>query len=119
MLLPSAQVHFDTREGAQYSAGGQQVSLPSVLFCTEDGALCRVSAADSAAAVAAASSSQSQPYGRMEELTWQGRQAARRAPQALAQLPAAINSFDLGGPFGTDVVAVTARQTIMYMQTAP
>ena len=102
------QVRFDTREGAQYSAssGGSQAPLPAVLFCTEDGGLCRVSA-DTAAGT-----------GRMEELTWQGRQAGARGPQVLAQLPVAFNSFDVGGPFGADVVAVTARQTLLYMHNA-
>ncbi|EFJ49489.1 hypothetical protein VOLCADRAFT_120749 [Volvox carteri f. nagariensis] len=109
---PVWEVRFDTREGAQYGAeasGGQQAPLPSVLFCTEDGALCRVSASDAAAAAAA-----TPHFGRMEELTWQG--SRRGAPQILTELPAAINSFDLGGPFGTDVVAVTGRQSLLYMQ---
>eukprot|EP00198_Chlamydomonas_reinhardtii_P012438 XP_001701775.1 hypothetical WD40 domain protein [Chlamydomonas reinhardtii] len=38
--------------------------------------------------------------------------------EVLAQLPVAVNSFDVGGPFGADVVAVTDRQTLMYMQSA-
>ncbi|GLC34636.1 hypothetical protein PLESTB_001239900 [Pleodorina starrii] len=118
---PVWEVRFDTREGAQYGAdasGGQHAPLPSVLFCTEDGALCRVSAAEAAAAAA----SQPQAFGRTHvpaELTWQQeRHGGRRGgPQVLTQLPAAINSFDIGGPFGTDVVAVTGRQTLMYMAT--
>ncbi|GIL72174.1 hypothetical protein Vretimale_326 [Volvox reticuliferus] len=87
---PVWEVHFDTRESTQ-SSTGQQAPLPSVLYCTEDGGLFHVSATEGPAA---------------------------RGPQVLTQLPVAINSFDVGGPFGTDVAAVTDRQTLMFMQTA-
>ncbi|KAG2501025.1 hypothetical protein HYH03_000845 [Edaphochlamys debaryana] len=116
---PVWEVRFDTREGTQYGSdaptGGAQAPLPAVLFCTEDGALCRASASGEAALGGGSS--------RMEEVAWRGSSgggigmgASRRGVSTLAQLPVAINSFDVGGPFGSDVVAVTGRQTLLYMQ---
>ncbi|PNH07212.1 hypothetical protein TSOC_006333, partial [Tetrabaena socialis] len=126
-------VRFDTREAVQYgndapppAGGGQQSPLPAVLYCTEDGALCRVSADSAAATAAGAEGGRQQGAGRVEEVFWQ-RQArvssagggGGRRSQVLAQLPVAVNSFDVGGPFGSDLVAVTGRQTLLYMQQQP
>ncbi|KXZ44341.1 hypothetical protein GPECTOR_69g434 [Gonium pectorale] len=120
---PVWEVRFDTREGGADGAsnGGAQASLPAVVYCTEDGALCRVSADPAAAAAGGAG-------WRPEELGWGstarqssagGSGAARRGGEtSLLSLPVAINSFDVGGPFGSDVVAVTGRQTLIYLSPA-
>lgn len=115
------QVRFNVHEGAQYgtngAGSGQHAALPSVLFCTEEGALCRVSTADAGAATAGAV--QPPPVGQPEEVVWQGSggtSTTRRGLQVLSKLSSSYNSFDLGGPLGSDVIAVTGRQTLQYMQ---
>lgn len=107
------QVRFDTREAA-YGAtdaptGGPTAPLPAVLFCTEDGTLARASASPAGSGA---------PADGVLALGW-GQQTRDRGGsssrhQVLQQLPTAINSFDVGGPFGRDIVAVTGRQTLMY-----
>ncbi len=112
LLCP--QVRFDTREAAYGAAdaptGGTTAPLPAVLFCTEDGTLARASAAPVGSGA---------PADGALALGW-GQQPRDRGGnsssrhQVLQQLPTAINSFDVGGPFGRDIVAVTGRQTLLY-----
>lgn len=106
------QVRFDTLEerhgsGATSANGGAQAPLPSLLFCTEEGRLCRASASGPATS------------------DWPQQQAAKQAlpdggtgglaSTTLVKQPASVNSFDVGGAYDPDIVCVTDHQSLLYL----
>lgn len=94
------QVQFD----AEYETRARQV--PSVLFCTGDGLLCRAQWEDpsSAALMQVHDNGQQKPDSNGAKIT------------TLLSEPSSVNGFDTGGMDGSELVAAVDQECVCYIK---